>query len=338
MENQSNKQKFYNTMWFLWLMIILAPYIGIFFLIIKKPFSKKVNSVLIAYCVIMSLFIIGSSMVEPDTDVVSDKTLAQEAVQASDSNQSKAVAEKEAADQKLKEQLTFTGKMSLTAEKGKAVVTIDTNVPDGGIFEVAVVNADFKVVSDYIPVKGGKIIKEFTIPKDWKIGYISSMAMFRFNLKDHPQPDSIKAIYGDNGEKMLGSQAVDHTSGGKNGNIEVAMVAYPDEAAVKEAQSKLFNETLAKIIDTSNGVIVSVEPRFESGDWSAILVTVSDSWYVSQEYEKERFAEQVQQLLETLVKNVGYVKKESSVSVFYYDTYGKELASPKMLGGYKILR
>jgi predicted dehydrogenase len=42
--------------------------------------------------------------------------------------------------------------------------------------------------------------------------------------------------------------------------------------------------------------------------------------------------------IQTIVTSAGKVGSDDLVTVYFYDTYGKELASPKLLGGYKIKR
>lgn len=312
--------------------------------IIDRPFWRKIlgfrsrTKWKMVVATLVYLAILGN-IVSPDDNsknTSNNSTVKNSSQQVSQNNVDKNSEKQE--QQKLNEQLTFTGKMSLLAEKGKVTVNIDTNVPNGGIFELALMNGNLDLLSDYVTAKDGKVIKEFSIPKEWQVGYLASTAMFRFNLPEHPQPENIKAIYGEKGEKMLGILAKEHSAGGKNGIIDTVSVAYPDEVTVKNTQVKLFKQSVSDLIKTSKGVIVSIKPAISSDDWSAVQVTVSDSWYYSAEYEKERFAEQMQQVISTLVKNSGLVKENSTITVFFYDTYGKELASPKMFGGYKILR
>ena len=169
-----------------------------------------------------------------------------------------------------------------------------------------------------------------------EIGYISGVAMMRFNLDEHPQPDNIKELYGANGDKLEGEFAEENNLGGYNINLEIVTVPYPDEQTVKEKQDELFWSSLNEIINISDGVIVKIQPHFTDGDWSSVAVTVSDAWYYSQEHEKERFAESIGDTVTTVIKNTGKVDRDKTVSIYFYDTYEKELASPKIMGGYKI--
>jgi len=284
---------------------------------VKKPLFKRWWFILIVAIVIISALSSRSGNDEsPATETASQ-------------NNKKA---------ELEEQLTFKGAIDLKVDNDKVIMTINSNVPDGGIFEVSLMNGKFDVLSEFIPIKDGKIVKEFKIPKDWGIGYVSGMAMFRFNLKDHLQPDHIKEVYGEKGEKMLGDQAAETTDSGYNGTIEPIIIAYPDEATVKSKQKELLLQAFNEMIKSSNGVILKIQPHFEDNDWSSVAVTVSDAWYYSAEHEKERFAEQVGSAIESVIRSAGAVNKDDYVSVYFYDTYQKELATPKILGGYKIKR
>lgn len=231
-----------------------------------------------------------------------------------------------------------TGELEIKFKDGKAIATISTNAVDGSIFETAIMDGNFNMVSDFITIQNGVGVKEFDIPKEWEVGYISGSAMMRFNLDEHPQPDNVKEIYGQYGENLKGDFAVENNVNGYNINLEIVTVPYPDEETVKAKLDELFVAAMNELINTSNGVIVNIQPHLRDGDWSSVAVTVSDAWYYSQDYEKERFAENVGGAIQTIVTSAGKVGSDDLVTVYFYDTYGKELASPKLLGGYKIKR
>lgn len=229
--------------------------------------------------------------------------------------------------------LNFQGNMNLRVSGNKVIATVNSNVPDGGIFEVTIMNGKFNVQSEFIPIKEGKIVKEFNITKKWGVGYIAGMALFRFTLDKHPQPANIRQVYGEKGEKLSGQLIATNNSGDKYASINAEAVAYPDESTVKNEQQKLFKQAIKSLIKSSKGIIVDVTPRYGER-WDMVNVVVSDVWYNSQDYEKERFAETVGGAVEKLVIDAGLDK--DTVSVFFVDTYGKDLATPKMLGGYDI--
>lgn len=243
--------------------------------------------------------------------------------------------------QETKEQgptTNITGELNIEFKDNKAIATVTTNAVDGSIFETSLTNSQLNAVSDFINIENGQGSKEFDIPAEWESEYISGIAMMRFNLDEHPQPDNVKELYGEKGEKLEGEFAEENNLGGKNVNLAIVTVPYPDLETVKETQDKLLLEVLDEMIELSNGVIVHIQPHFTDGDWSSVAVTVSDAWYNSQEHEKERFAEQIRDTIVTIIKNAGKVEQDKTVSVYFFDTYKKELASPKITGGYKIKR
>ncbi|WP_031513105.1 hypothetical protein [Desulfofalx alkaliphila] len=251
-----------------------------------------------------------------------------------------AVEDKNSATIKEKDEAIYeiTGGLNVEFEDGKAVVTITTNAIDGSIFETLLMDGNLNFVSDFITIENGVGVKEFDIPEEWEVGYISGSAMMRFNLDEHPQPDKVKEVYGENGENLRGDLAVENNVNGYNINLDVVTAPYPDEETLKTKLNELFANAMNELIKSSNGVVVNIQPHFKDGDWSSVAVTVSDAWYFSQEYEKERFAEQVGGTIETIVKSAGVVSSDELVTVYFYDVHGKELASPKLLGGYKIKR
>jgi len=88
------------------------------------------------------------------------------------------------------------------------------------------------------------------------------------------------------------------------------------------------------LILLSDGVIIDFMTE-RKDDYSMIRVIVSDAWYNSEDYLKERFAETVSELIENISKETGV---SNFVSVSFYDINNKKLAEPKLFGGYRILR
>ena len=91
-------------------------------------------------------------------------------------------------------------------------------------------------------------------------------------------------------------------------------------------------ESLQAIIDLSEGVVIDIKPSpYGTGDWSTTWVVVSDAWYDSPEHEQERFAESVGAAVKMAIG-------EDALLVHFYDSYDKELAKEKVMGGYKLKR
>lgn len=340
--------KFYQKKWFAILLLIFFAPVGIFLIFKYSHFKKNTNIVL---TVIFGIFfLVAVSSEETDTQVANEKVDAEAEVASTNDEDEKKKQDKEKnaeeakekgedevrkiAEAELKEQLQFNGSLELEAEQDKIHINITSNVSDGGLFEVSIMDADFNIASEFLEIKDGKIKHIFHVT-EWEVGEIAGMALFRFNLDDHPQPDSLKAIYGQYGEKMTGSLTEDNHQNGKNGNIETVTVSYPSETAVKEKRLEQLATGISEIINVSNGIITNITPRYNDGDWTLVNIVVSDAWYYSADHEKERFVESVGTTVETLVVNSG-IGNSKSTSVYFVDTYNKTVAEPKIFGGYKI--
>ncbi|MGO4890270.1 hypothetical protein ACJ2A9_21185 [Anaerobacillus sp. MEB173] len=292
--------------------------------ILKMEGRKKVFKVLGASTLV---FFIISVIVVPET---TEETIAE----IDEPEIEEPVEEVEEEVQEPEEEvqpLELEGELSVKNTDGQITLTVNTNAPDGSIFELSVLNTEFDVESDFVEVKNGIAEVTFDI-SSWNYGYISAMASFPFNFEDNPQPDHIKEIYGETGEKMEGTLAVENHLNGKNGNFESVTLAYPDEETLAAKSKELFNEAIEEMKTLSEGVIVDIKPAL--GDWKIVDVIVSDAWYYSQDYEKERFAEQIGGLVEKMVLNTG--QAEGSIQVYFKDSYGKDVAKPKLFGGYDI--
>lgn len=286
----------------------------------KKPFYKRWW-----FIVIIVLGIIGAITGNKEESEKSNKSEVESKVVLS-------------SDDGVKDEYTIDGTMDVEFNDDKVVITVKSNAEDGSIFECFLIDGNLNSVSDFITIENGIAQKEFEIPEEWEVGYLAGSAMMRFNLDEHPQPDHIKKIYGEKGEKLVGELAVENHLGGKNINIESKAIAYPDEDTVREHLNELFYEAMTELIELGDGLIVDIKPYMSGEGWRMAKVIVSDAWYYSAEHEKERFAEQVGQAVQNIIINTKQVKDGSSVSVYFYDVYDKELASPKILGGYKIKR
>lgn len=62
------------------------------------------------------------------------------------------------------------------------------------------------------------------------------------------------------------------------------------------------------MISISDGIIIEFKTA-RKDDYGMIYVTVSDAWYNSEEYQKERFAE-------TISESINKISKETGVSDF----------------------
>lgn len=304
---------------------IFAP-VGIF-LIFKYNHFKQNTNIVLSILVFSVFFLAVVNPEESDSELSNEEAKSETETVSEKESKSKKKAEAEE-----KEILDFKGEVKLKAEEGKIHVNVSSNAPDGAIFEVVVMNGNLDVVSDFLPIKNGVIEHTFDV-SNWEVGEVVGSAMFRFNLNDHPQPDNIKTIYGQLGEKMTGSLVKETDKGGKIGSIDEVYISYPSESAVKEKKAEQFKVALNEIIEVGGGIIVDISPRYNDDNWELVNVVVSDTWYYSAEHEKERFAEQVGSLVQLAIKNAGL---DDSAGVYLVDTFGKTVAKPKVLGGYEI--
>jgi hypothetical protein len=133
---------------------------------------------------------------------------------------------------------SISGDMALEVVDNAVVVKVNSNVPDGGVFELVVnykSDTGTTVESGSATMEGGKIIKEFAIPNF--TGYISGLAVLDFEAD--VQPQQIKEL-GANRENL---------------NISSDEIPYPNKDAVKKKafanwekqysqQSKMLDESL----------------------------------------------------------------------------------------------
>lgn len=99
------------------------------------------------------------------------------------------------------------------------------------------------------------------------------------------------------------------------------------------------NNTFQLLIELSEGIIVEIKQNpYGMLDWQQMHVVVSDVWYSTPEHEKERFAESVSLMVENAIHESGVIEADQTILTHFVDTYGKELATEKVFGGYKIKR
>ena len=154
--------------------------------------------------------------------------------------------------------LEITATMDFKIIDKQAIVTINSNIADGGIFEITVMDDEMKTLSDFVPINQGIIEKKFDIPEEWGVTNIACISMFRFNLAEHPQPQTIIDLYGVKGEKMKGDIIQEHIDGFKLISFDPVGLAYPSEEAVQEASVNEYKSvcktikygTLARNADT----------------------------------------------------------------------------------------
>lgn len=133
-------------------------------------------------------------------------------------------------------------------------------------------------------------------------------------------------------------EAVKKKEAAKDKSKEKAKEEESEKATVSREE---VNSALYGIAEASEGTLsnVYVTPYAPEGILTQISVDVSDAWYYTQEFEKERFAEVVYDAIKAKLVEVGAIENyDETIIVTLYDGHGKELAKSKMLGGFKIKR
>ncbi|PID16825.1 hypothetical protein CSV63_02760 [Sporosarcina sp. P34] len=298
----------------------------------KKPKKKAAIITGIGFVLVA---IVGSLLPETEDDIVAEKEKV--VVDSQTKNDSNSQTENIDVKKEKKTEvnvLDVSGKIKASASQGVIDVNVKTNIPDGGLIKLSILDNELKTIEDYATVENGEISKTMKIPEDRMPGEYMVSAFFNFDDKQHPQPEEIKNTYGNKGEKITGDLEFFNSIDGKNADFEPVNIPYPSPSVVEEKKTTDFENSILELIELSGGIITKIYPAEE--DWSIVKVVVSDTWYISADHEKERFVEQVGGTIEKYV--IGAGKTDGVVHTYFVDSYGKELATPKILGGYKIKR
>ena len=309
---------------------IFIPYIMIFFRWKNLKIYQKGLGMIWGFICLMIAIGVTLSDSETDTYKITNTIQNNNNVTATNINTEKNQNEEK---KKREDLLKFNGKYDVVVEDKKVIVKIDTNAIDGSIFEVTVMNGDLSNIgSQFVTVENGKATAVFDA-SDWKTSEMAALVQFRFNVDTKPQPDHVKELYGEKGEKLKGSQIVKNHLGGYNADLGSLIFYYPNKESVDKLKIEKFQETLKEIINLGNGLILAIKPS-SGNDWGVVNIVVSDAWYYAADFEKKRFAETVGTVVENAIINAGLA---DSVLVYFKDSFGATVAEEKLFGGYKIV-
>jgi|GEM_PF-3647334 len=160
---------------------------------------------------------------------------------ASSDNVTVSESTEEAADESLEEPAveegTYDTEIALTGTivKGDGTLTVDitTNIIDGAIIDVFILNDGLDSLSDVVEVKNGEATIEFTLPEEWNPQAYAGSVSLNFNKEEHSQPDEVKVAYGEKGELITSKDAQDQDDGGVSVHVLTNSVFYPDEETVQ---------------------------------------------------------------------------------------------------------
>ena len=233
---------------------------------------------------------------------------------------------------------TLVAQINSEVIDNKVIVSLEANTPDGAIFETSLFSDidGIKMITEDIVINSGKGKKEFIIPEDWEIGYIGGISMFRFNSEENPQPEIVKKIYGEFGEKLKGTLAVENNLKGYNANLKIEPFPYPNKEKVMTKINEEIDSTLKEIKTASEELIIKMVEEKGNEEISIVRIIVTDNWYNLENFEKEKIAELFGDLTRGLYVNTGKAKEIDQVTIIFQDTSGEELAISKTFGGYEI--
>lgn len=239
-----------------------------------------------------------------------------------------------------KEKISETLVAQINSEiiNNKVIISLDANTPDGAIFETSLFsNVDgIKMITENIVINSGKGKKEFIIPEDWEIGYIGGISMLRFNSEENPQPEIVKKIYGEFGEKLKGNLAVENNLKGYNANLKIESFPYPNKEKVMTKIEGEIDSAFKEIKAASEGSILKIDKEKGNEEISIVRITIIDDWYYLKDFEKERFAKLFGDTIRDLYINLGKAKETTQVIIIFQDVNGEQLATSKTFGGYEI--
>lgn len=100
----------------------------------------------------------------------------------------------------------------------------------------------------------------------------------------------------------------------------------------RDAALEMLNNDIEKMIELSEGLVVDIEPYLPD-DWEVTNAYVSDDWFLLSDADKEYIAEFLGSTYESIIVSTGVTPY---TSVYFKDKNGRDVASPKVFGGYSI--
>lgn len=234
---------------------------------------------------------------------------------------------------------SFDGKIAPQISDGKIKLEITANVPDGAILETTLVGYKGKEPAfnvQNVVIKDGK--GEFKADiSEWNHGYLSAMAMFRFNSDEIVQPKNIKALYGEYGEKMEGAFVQENHLKGYNGILKYKQIAYPSYEVLRTENKDNFNYIIINTFKEVPKSIVNDIEILKLTDYSIrVNIIVGEGWYSLALPQKEKLVTQLSSAFKELAVKTYQAANSENVTVFFMSKSGKEVATPKAFGGYEI--
>lgn len=163
------------------------------------------------------------------------------------------------------------------------------------------------------------------------------MSLLRFNADEIIQPDNVKELYGEHGEKMKGIFTQENHLKGFNGLLKYSRIAYPSFEILKSEHKDRFENILKNSFLKNAKQLVSNIEILELTDYSIrVDIIVNKNWNKLSLMQKEQIVNTFVNAIKELSVSNYQALNESQIVVFFMDKRGNEVAAPKIFVGYEI--
>lgn len=292
----------------------------------KKPFYKQWWFILIAIAFVMGA--IGNAFESDET-----KQKEENKINAEDKK-------KEKVDLNIEIEITET----IIDDKNVTIIG-ETNIIDGAILDY-----QLRATMGETEVTDGK----FEISESVKILEEDDADGFYGDGSEYPllilfpsfgstsdQPEHVQKAYGDYGEKIKKGPNLKESNGSKYVSLELefgkdGMIDPKDkkEKEFKEAIKEWDESYKKQMLDHySDAGVIDIREN-PGSDWDVVYVYVPNEFKMSTEGEKQYYVDEIGPLIESDITS--HFKKDHEVHVHFKYEDGNDMASRKMLGGWKI--
>lgn len=297
----------------------------------KKPVHKK------WWFWVLAVIIVGSWIVNGN-----DKS-----TKSNESETKEAVAEQKENKNELKDvDLNIEIEVTETIiDDGNVTVKGETNIIDGAVldYQLRATMGETEVVDGKFEIS--ESIK--TLEKDDADGFYGDgseyplLILFPSFGSTSDQPEHVQKAYGDYGEKIKKGPNLKESNGSKYVSLEIefdkdGMIDPKDkkEKEFKEAIKEWDESYKKQMLDHySDAGVIDIREN-PGSDWDVVNVFVPNEFKLLSEEEKRYWVEEIGPLLEADLTD--HFKKDHTVHVYFKYEDGTDMATRKMLGGWKI--
>src|SRR5690625_2446186 len=255
-------------------------------------------------------------------------------------------------DKKEKDKKADKPDMNLEIEVIETIINDDVVVVKGttNIIDGAILDYQLRATMGETEIVDGKWeISESikTLEKDDADGFYGDgseyplLILFPSFGSTSDQPEHVQKAYGDYGEKIKKGPNLIEYNGSKYVSLEIeldkdGMIDHKDkkEKEFKEAIKKRDESYKKQMLDHySDAGVIDIREN-PGSDWDVVYVYVPNEFKMSTEGEKQYYVDEIGPLIESDITS--HFKKDHEVHVHFKYEDGNDMASRKMLGGWKI--